>query len=431
VDNSRLAALKILNNYKPRSTNLSSLINETLEKYSDMNDKGFARSLAWGTIRYLNTLDYVIDLFLKKPSATSLKVRNVLRLGIYQLLYKEENIPSYAVVNESVEMAKTTGNEHSKGLVNAVLREVLRRKGTLKYPDQKDNVVKSISIEYSHPQWLVSRWINRFGKERAINICKANNITPELCIRVNTLKISREGLKEALNKEGVPSLETRYSPDGLILSCNPEIKKLDAYKNKLFMVQDEASQAVCRVLAPEENETILDVCCGSGAKTTHIAQISENKAKIISVDNSQNQLDKLAKNLKMFGVENARIVNDDAKNIKNLKADRILFDSPCSGVGVIRRKPDIKWNRNEADITEKYPKFQKEILFSLPRLLRPGGVLVYSTCSIEPEENDNVINAFLDEFKDFTLVDSGFPKIFYPDEHGTDGFYIAKLKKAE
>ena len=426
MHNSRLAALKILNNYKPRSTNLSSLINETLEKYSDMNDKGFSRSLVWGTVRYLNTLDYVIDLFLKKPAGTSAKIRNILRLGVYQLLYLEENIPSYAVVNESVEMAKNTGIEYAKGLVNGVLREVLRKKEDIKYPSNND--AKSITIEYSHPQWLVSRWINRFGKERTTNLCKANNIAPELCIRANLLKISREDLKKELEKEDVASIETKYSPDGLILSRNPEIEKLSAYRNKYFMVQDEASQVVSRVLDPKENETILDVCCGSGAKTTHIAQISGNKTKIISVDNSQNQLDKLSKNLKMFGAQNARIVNDDAKNIKNIKADRILFDSPCSGIGVIRRKPDIKWNRNEADITHKYPGLQKEILFSLPGLLKPGGVLVYSTCSIEPEENENVINDFLDKFKEFTLEDTRFPKTFYPDEHGTDGFYIAKLK---
>lgn len=428
MENSRRIAYQILGDYTPQKTNLSLLINEILSEYKT-TEKGFIRGLVWGVVRHLNTLDFIINSLLKKSSAIPPQVRNALRLGIYQLLYSSDQVPAYAAVNESVAIIAGSKNKSKKGMVNAILREVERKKDSLIWPDEKKDPVKYISIKYSNPEWLTARWLKRFGRDKTIKLCELNNAVPNLCIRVNLLKISRSDLKAELEKENVLSCETQYSPCGLMFSSNPEIEKLESYRKGLFVVQDEASQLVSLMLDPQEGETILDLCSGSGAKTTHLAQIAKNNAQLISVDNSKKQLYRLNDNIRLLGIKNVKILNTDAMSLRDIKADRILFDSPCSGLGVIRRKPDIKWNRQEEDIVSRYPKLQKEILFHCAGLLKNGGVIVYSTCSIEPEENEEVIKEFLDKHADFTLEKTWMPNLILPFEYDMDGFFMARLRK--
>ncbi|MBN1622094.1 MAG: 16S rRNA (cytosine(967)-C(5))-methyltransferase RsmB [Endomicrobiales bacterium] len=439
VITSRQLALNILNKYKPRLTNLSYMINSSIKKAEQSYgfiDKGFLRELMWGVVKRLNTIDWVINLLSKNAKQIKTPIRNILRMGVFQILYMSDRIPDYAAVNESVNLAHLIKQNIASKFVNAVLRELIRRKDRLPWPDI--NTPEGMAVRHSHPGWLTKRWVQRFGHNEALEICEADNLTPKLCIRVNTLKITRDALKAELEKEGILSNLTRYSPDGLILESNPEIERLKCHKLGCFMVQDEASQLVSHILEPKENETILDICSGKGTKTSHIAQLTNCKANITAVDNSDRQIKTSIENFRQLGVENVETLKKDAKSITGIKADRVIVDAPCSGLGTIRRKQDIKWNRTEKEILKHFPSIQKQILFHASNLVKNNGILLYCTCSTEPEENENVIEDFLKKSKCFKLVNIDFAGLpgskekylrLFPHKHGLDGFFMAKMIK--
>lgn len=441
VFNSRFAALKILNDYQLQKTNLSHLLNNRLNKYECSKDSGFIRELVWGVVRHLNTIDWLIDTFSTRSSKIEISIRNILRLGIYQILFCGEKVPDYAAVNESVNLTAAVNRKYLSGYVNAVLRQIMRKKDDIVWPEE---IIKNIALKYSYPEWLVSRWVNNLGQNEAIELCMANNIVPLLTIRANTIKISREELKIQLEKEGVKTNYCKYSPDGLVLSSKPELEKLESYKAGLFLVQDEASQLVSYILKPKDTDFVLDLCAGAGIKTSHLAQIGGRKASITSIDNSLRQINKAAENFKRLGIENINSINENICSVENISADCILLDAPCSGLGVIRRKPDIKWNRKPEDINSYYPDIQKKMLMHASKLLKAGGRLVYSVCTAEPEENENVVNDFLSSSKNFILEEIQLPflgdelltsnKFFfksYVHKHGMDGFFAAQLKRVK
>lgn len=440
----RSLALEILNGYQPQKSNLSQLIASRFSRLpQDFPDRGFARDLVWGAVRYLNTLDWFIDQFADEPERMEPAVRNILRIGLLQVLFLSERVPHYAAVDESVNLATASGKGRASKLVNAVLRNIIRKENDLPWPAEEDNPVKSVAVRHAHPGWMVARWLKRYGKEETVRLCQADNTVPHLTVRVNTLKITREALKKRLSDEGIASESTAYSPDGLILLSNPELEKLESYRQGLFIVQDEASQLVTRILDPQPGETVIDLCFGVGVKTTHIAQLTGCHAQIMAVDNSTQQIEKAKENFARMGIgDRVTAVAADARTFSAPEADRVLVDAPCSGLGVIRRKPDIKWNRSEEDVESKYPPLQKSILFNGARLVKKGGVIVYSTCTIEPEENEDVIKDFLLAFPDFRLDpvdldgqardlmnDKKYFFATFPHRHGTDGFFAARLRR--
>ncbi|MCX5781205.1 MAG: 16S rRNA (cytosine(967)-C(5))-methyltransferase RsmB [Elusimicrobia bacterium] len=440
-DNPRLLAFQILQKYYPGKTNISNLLNEFFRANEDYQNKGLIREFIWGIVRYLNTIDYFIDSFLDKKNVKN-PVRNILRIGVFQLLYLSEKIPSYAAVSETVELTKLSGLSNFTTLVNAILRKIEREKIRLPLPDLEKNRIAFYSIKLSHPEWLISRWINRFGEKGAENLCIFNNINPELTIRTNTLKIARDKLKILLENEGIKSEYTKYSPDGLVLSVKPELETLESFNLGCFVVQDEASQLISYILDPQKNETILDLCSGSGIKSSHIAQLSNLETEIISIDNSPKQIEIAKENLLRLGISNIKFIEEYIQKVKNIKADKILLDTPCSGLGAIRKKPDIKWNRSEKMIKKHYPVIQKELLVNAADLLKKDGIIVYSTCTTEPEENENVVNDFLKKCKNFKLEkienkiinndlidDNGYFFKTYKKNVIMDGFFAAKLKK--
>ncbi|MHB9154568.1 MAG: transcription antitermination factor NusB, partial [Endomicrobiales bacterium] len=272
--NPRLAALTILNLYQPQKTNLSHLMAGFLGRAGDLSDKGLVRDLVWGVVRYLTTIDWLIGLFAQKPGSLEPPVRNILRLGVFQIVFYEGKVPEYAAVNESVELTRRIGRASAARMVNAVLRGLGRKKDNLPWPEEGKDPGRAVALRYAHPGWMAARWLRRLGREEAVRLCKANNAAAPLTVRVNTLAISREGLREALEKEGVPSEVTRCSPDGLILKVRPEIEKLETFRKGFFLVQEEASQLVSLMLDARPGETLLDLCCGAGIKASHLAQIT-------------------------------------------------------------------------------------------------------------------------------------------------------------
>ena len=406
---------------------------------AEFAEKGFVRDLVWGVVRRLNTLDFIINGYSK---TVELPVRNVIRLGIYQLLY-EYSVPDYAAVNESVNLASRIKKPKAAGLINAVLRGVIRDREKLFDRINNASLAKRVAVAESHPEWLVSRWLKRWGEEGTIAACRANNLPPRLVIRVNAEAISREGLQEVFINEKLSFELSRYSPDGINFLANPQIEKLESYQSGLFVVQDEGSQLISMIMAPQPGEKILDLCCGSGIKTSHMAQLGQNKALITAVDTSSARIENAKENFKRLQLENVTFIEHDAATLKSGIWDKVLVDAPCSGFGAISRKPDIKWNRTSQDIAGKYPKQQSRILANASKLVRIGGSVVYCTCTTEPEENENVVESFLKKHANFiqeeiTLPGENAGELLSDDKkyfrtsllkNNTDGFFAVKLKR--
>jgi 16S rRNA (cytosine967-C5)-methyltransferase len=440
----RSLALGVLDSYQPQKSNLSQVLAVHFSRQANaIPDRGFARDLVWGVVRYLNTIDWFVDHFADEPGRIDPRVRNILRLGVFQILYFEERVPHYAAVNESVELATRAGRAKAGKFVNAVLRNIIRKVNDLPWPPNEDNALKSLAVRNAHPAWLVSRWLDRWGNDETVKLCQANNVVPHLTIRANTLKISAEDLKKWLEAEGVAVEACSCAEDGLVLLSNPEIESLESYRLGYFIVQDEASQLVANVLDPREGETIVDLCSGAGIKTSHIVQLTNQQVRVIAVDNATQQIDKSKQNFQRLGVApNVETVQADARRFGDFLADRVLVDAPCSGFGVMRRKPDIKWNRSEEDVAVRYPALQKAILFNGARLVKMGGVMVYCTCTTEPEENESVVKEFLLRFPDFRLEEIPLrgpaqrlmtrSKYYFstlPHRDGLDGFFAVKLRR--
>lgn len=400
-----------------------------------VQDKALATELVYGVIRRKLTLEYIISEFSSiKLKKISKHIGLILKLGIYQLLYMNK-IPQSAAVNECVKLAKRYGHSKSAGFVNGILRNVIRNIDNLPMPE---NEIKNMSVKYSCPEWLVDKWTKDFGKEFACELMDAMNNEAGMCVRVNTLKTTRDEMLKKLS-----DAKTAEYSDRAIYCGGFDIAGSEEYKNGLITVQDEAAILAATVLSPESGETVMDMCAAPGGKSTCMAELMKNKGKILSFDIHEHKISLIEENAKRLGIDiiSAQVADACVYNEKYKEtADKILADVPCSGLGIIRRKPDIKWNRPEES---NLPEIQYMILSNAARYLKPGGELVYSTCTLNREENEDVILRFLKENKNFVPVDikplldeklqkkvsdNGYITL-YPNCDGTDGFFIAKLKK--
>ena len=358
----------------------------------DARDSGFLLELVYGVLRNRARLDWVLNRFSAKPvDATDAWTRNILRLGAYQMLFLDR-VPVSAAVNTAVELAKEHGNKH--GYVNGLLRGLDRKRGTIKYPDAGDPVER-LSMLTSHPAWLVKRWVSRFGAEAAEVLLQANNRPAPLTIRTNILKTTRPALKAALEAEGVQVSETTCSPVGLDIISSPGwLRTLQAYRDGLFMVQDQAAQLISLLLTPQPGETILDACAAPGGKATHLAELMQNQGTVVALELDASRMAKIRENSRRLGTTIIVPLQGDASHYNQGVFDRVLIDAPCSGLGVLRRHPDGRWNKTEQTVGD-HTALQRRILANGASLLKPGGTLVYATCTTEPEENDEVITWFL------------------------------------
>jgi len=346
-------------------------------------------------------------------------------------------------VNESVELAKKFRGKGGAGFVNAILRSILREEKKVSYPDFNQDPALHISVVHSHPLWLVKRWMNEMGVEETLKVCAANNQIPPLTLRTNTLKTSRVNLIRELREQGLSPLPTLFSEDGIRLESPPPTSDLPFLKEGLYMIQDEASQLVTWILDPKPGEKILDACAAPGTKTTHIAQRMKNEGEIVANDLAYEKLNRIDDNCQRLGVKIVKPRRGDAAQAfpfpRGTKFDRVLADVPCSGFGTLRKNPDLKWKRRDRDIP-RLSGLQSTILENISSYLREGGALVYSTCTVFREENEEVIEGFLGRHSEFRLdrmehvlperfhplIEKGYLKTFPPRE-GMDGFFAARL----
>ncbi len=443
IDAARETALKILYDISENSAYSNISVNKFLESGELREiDRAFATDLAYGTVKWIIEIDYIIDKFssvkLKKLSPW---IKNILRLGIYQLLHTDR-IPVSAACNTSVDLAKRYGHQASSRFVNAVLRNIARAGDNIPYPDKSD-MVRYLSIVYSHPSELVERWLKLFGAQFTEELLQSNNQIPDFNVRVNTLITSRADLIEKLKAEDCQAREGRYLSDALILENPSSITRLEAFRKGLFTVQDESSMLSSVVLEPLEGQLAVDVCSAPGGKATHLAQLMKNKGTVLARDIHQHKLGLIESTAARLGIDIIKTeLFDAAKLDENLigKADRVLVDAPCTGLGIIRKKPDIKYSRNLSEQRE-IVKLQRSILSKAAKYVKPGGCLVYSTCTIQPEENIDNVKAFLQENPEYRLI--GFDKLIpdklkaetakegyiqlYPNVNQTDGFFISKM----
>ena len=430
IDFARNIALKSLYeiNIKQAYSNivLDKFINENREKLSNL-DINFISELVYGVVTWKLTLEYIIQKYSKtKIKKMSDWVKNILYLGSYQILFLDK-VPKSAAVNESVNLCKKY-NFKSVGLVNAILRKI--EKSDYKEISNITNSITRISLKYSMPEWIVKKFCDEYGEEETANICKNLNLRPNIAVRINRLKGKVE-----IGEKGILD-------DFRTITGTKNITKTKEYIEGNITIQDEAAGLSSFVLAPKEGEMVLDACSAPGGKTTYLAELMHNKGKIVAWDIYEERLKQVEQNAKRLGIDIIQTEVHDATKLKEEyveKFDKILLDVPCLGLGVIRRKPDIKWNRQEEDIKE-ISDIQFNILKTCSKYLKKNGTLVYSTCSMLKEENDAIIEKFIKEEKFETVnieeqIPNEFSKIttnnmvqFLPSQNH-DGFFITMLKK--
>ena len=443
----RTICLEILNRVEGSDRHPDTLLSDSFKRYRHLTplDRAFLTELTYGVLRWRGKLDWVIARFSKAaPEKIEPRVLNILRLGLHQILHLTRT-PVSAAVNESVELAKKIRGKGGAGFVNGILRSVIREREKIVYPDRTKDPILHVSVVESYPLWLVQRWAGEWGIEETHRICRAMNEISPLTLRTNALKISREDLIRKLGEKGFMPVPASFSEEGIVLRNAPPVSELPFFKEGLYVIQDEASQLVTDLLRPGPGERVLDACAAPGGKTTHIAQRMKNEGEIYALDLTREKLAFIEEAYQRLGITIVKTVRGDATKPLSipggLKFDRVLADVPCSGFGTLRKNPDLKWRRGEGDI-DRMSQLQSSILANISDSVKDGGVLVYSTCTIFREENENVIDQFLKEHPAFRkdsidevlpgkyrrFVRDGYLKTFPPEEE-MDGFFAARLVK--
>ena len=441
----RSLAVDILNRIDEAGLFAEPLLDQVLsgDRLTNIHDRHLLPEIVYGTLRKRGRIDGIIARFYKGDMASmETGVKNILRTAVYQLLFTDR-IPPFAIVNEAVKIAKIS-HQASSGLVNAILRNIIRRQENIPDPDFSKNTATHILQVHSHPLWLVERWLKQFGPEETLAICRANNDIPPLSVRINGLKTPRELVMADLGQSVFETRKTTFSPDWLILSGGAvPLRETPSYREGHLQIQDEASQLITGLVDPKPGMTVLDACAGAGIKTSHLAERMQNRGRILALDRSGQKLKALRANMKRLGITivetSIQDVSEDPDDALPGNFDRVLVDVPCSGLGTLRRNPEIKWRIRPADIDD-FSSLQKKLIDQSARCLKRGGILVYSTCTITPEENEAVIRDFLSRSGDFHLenppdlvpasmvTEEGFFKT-RPDLHITDGFFGAILRR--
>ena len=438
----RVAAYDTILAVAARRADLPAALARARLKLQDERDRALAGEIATGTLRWQGAFDHVIETFAGRPSTRlDPEVLAILRISIFQLLHLDR-VPAAAVVNDAVELAGKAGKRSAAGLVNALLRRVSRERANLPLPTEPP--IDVLAVTLSHPRWLAARWLARYGFDAAEAWARFDNSPAPLTLRANTLKTTRDALADALEKAGVRTEPARLAPQGLIVTAgNPLLTPLA--HTGAFFIQDEASQLVGEFVAAAAGERILDACASPGGKTTQMAAATGDTGTIVAADVRGRRLDLLSRTVAESGAHRVRIVQANARALPPFRDifDAVLVDAPCSGLGTIRRDPDVRWRRSETDLAA-LAEAQREMLAQAATVVRPGGRLIYSTCSSEPEENEDVVRAFLADRAEFRRVspdaftqrpelaamvdDEGSLKTL-PFRDGLEAFYAACLRR--
>lgn len=464
VDKVRDKALNILSNiYNGAYSNIE--LNKELENSAfDTRDRAFITEIVYGTLKATITLDYIIKSKSKiKDSRIAPKIKNVLRMGLYQMFFMDR-VPDSAVVNESVKLAGRYGHEGTKRFVNGLLRNVLRDVKAVKennsdksvderllylediLPDKTKDPVTYLSVKYGYQEWITKRYLKQHDFDFVESMFIADSEDPDFIIRVNRLKTTKAELIDKLDQRGIESYPCKFCDEALHLVKPSAVKNINEFNDGLFNVQGESSMLVAKALDPKTGENILDMCSAPGGKTTHIAELMGNEGHVVANDIFPHKIELINEAAARLGISivdaaigDATVFNKDYEE----SFDRVLVDAPCSGLGIVRKKPDIKLSRKKEDI-KGLVDVQKAILNNAARYVKPGGVVVYSTCTILDEENYDVVSDFIEKNKNFEFMgfekllpqyfsekntaDSGYLHLF-SNMNGIEGFFIAKLKR--
>lgn len=439
IGNTRDAALTILMAVEKQQAYSNLLLHQTIEKYAiDPKDRALLTELTYGTLQYKMTLDYYLQPFIKGKLDDW--VLQLLRLSLYQIHYLDR-IPDHAAVNEAVNIAKKRGHKGISGAVNGILRSILRE--GVRSTEEITDDVERLSIETSHPLWMVKRFVSQYGFDTTEKMLIENNEPPVQTLRVNLFKRTVEQVLSLFTQEGYTVAQSNIIPECIYL-INGQAAKSTAFEKGFVTIQDESSMIPAYVLQAEPGMTVLDMCSAPGGKTTHIAEKMKNTGKLVAMDIHQHKLKLVKENADRLGFSFIETVEMDGRKALELypeeSFDRILVDAPCSGLGVMKRKPDIKYTKSEKDFTTLKP-IQLNLLESAYKLLKPDGILVYSTCTVDREENEGTTELFLQEHPDMEL--QAFPEVIknikeqpkdgilqlFPQDLRSDGFYVAALHK--
>ncbi len=438
--NPRWVATQILARVERTDSYLDKLIeNEFKSDRLNEKDKRLLNEITNGVIRNRMRIDWVLRKFYHGDflKINSL-IKNSLRVALYQFLFCDK-IPEYAIVNEAVENTKVALSEKHSKLVNAVLRNLLRQKDKIDYPDPDSDRIKYLAVYHSHPEWMVKKWVNRLGYDSTEAMLVMNNKPKDISIRINSIKTTRDKVELELLSQKVKFERTDLSEYYLTIKNFGELNSLNLLKDGSIYIQDVSAGLPVTLLDPKENERIIDICAAPGGKATFIAEKMKNTGEIIAVDIFEMRLRTIEENFQRLGLTNIKTLAYDARTLSIDPADRVLVDAPCSGSGTLSKKPDIKWKQDPLQI-ENMNRLQYEILLNASRMVKPNGILVYSTCSIEPEENSVIVEKFLESNTNFVLEnadafvdpsvvsDKGYIET-YPHIHNTDGSFAARMKR--
>ncbi|MDR1204395.1 MAG: 16S rRNA (cytosine(967)-C(5))-methyltransferase RsmB [Peptococcaceae bacterium] len=393
----------------------------------DPRDRAFMTELVYGTVKYRLKLDWAIDHMLTGVGQLRAGPRILLRTAFYQLFHMDR-VPPRAVVNETVNLAKRRFHSGVAALANGVLRNYLRRPEQVSWPDREDPA-KYLSVMYSHPQWMLERWIRRYGEEDARSLCEFNNKPAELWIRANTLRCEPGELLRRLESEGCGAAVSEVLPEALELKLGPPIPRLGSYRDGWFAVQDLTSMLAARALAPKPGDRVLDVCAAPGGKTGHLAQLMENRGGILAMDVHPHRVRLIQSAMARLGVTCVESRTGDGTLISPGEQgifDGILLDAPCSGLGVLRRRADARWRKKERDI-QALAGLQRKLFHRAVDCLKPGGRLIYSTCTLEPEENIRLVESVCRERADMEMFLE--PVQYLPFRDGMEGFFLAGVRR--
>ncbi len=432
------ALIDILEQQSYNNLTLKKALNEN--KNLIPQDRAFITELVNGTLRNIIFIDYIINIFSNvKTKKMKPLILNILRVSVYQINFMKK-IPVSAVCNEAVKFTKKKKMNGLSSFVNGVLRNISRNIDSITLPDEENNPVEFLSIKYSYKSWVIEKFISQFGYEKTKEICIANTLAPKICICINTNKTTKQRLKDILEKEGMQVQDGKISKNSLYITKTKNIANSKAFKDGLFHIMDESSMLSIDILNPKENDTIIDVCSAPGGKSFYCSYAMNSTGKILSRDIHSHKIELMKDAIKRLGIKNIKLEQKDAtifyKENEQI-ADKLIIDAPCSGFGIVRKKPDIKYNKTSEDIKELV-NIQRNILISSYKYVKKGGILLYSTCTLFKEENIDNINWFCKNYNfelcsiDYPLnidtLKNGYIDIL-PNMFDTDGFFIAKLKR--
>lgn len=437
--NVRDAALSILLAVDKNQAYSNLLLHQTIERHKiEAKDRGLLTEITYGTLQYKMTLDYYLEPFIH--GKIDHWVRWLLRLSLYQMHYLTR-IPAHAAVNEAVEIAKRRGHKGIASMVNGILRSILRQ--GVRSLDEMSNPIERLSIATSHPMWLVDRWVASYGFEKTQEMLEENNIPPVQTVRVNTTKSTVEQVLVSLEAEGITAKQSDLLEECIHLT-NGQAARTQAFKDGWITIQDESSMLPANVLNPQPGWRVLDMCAAPGGKTTHLAEKMKNEGSILATDLHPHKLDLIDENTARLGLDIVQTAPIDGRKAAQFlpeeSFDAVLVDAPCSGLGVMRRKPDIKYTKREEDL-ESLQTIQLALLDAAVKVLKPGGRLVYSTCTVDKKENEGTVELFLKQHPEIQieplaalptkLVEkqtNGMLQVF-PQDFGSDGFFVAAFHK--